>query len=169
VPDRIERISLEQSDVISFHTYDGPEKTREMVRGLSKHGRPILDSGYFSGSAVQTVETNDQSPTVYAAMKRQSHGRSIAQLEVRDDPPPPPRDAPVAERMAHRLDTAEGRQLYGLRKETVEPVFGIIKQAIGFRRFLLRGKEKAGLEWTLVTTSYNLKRLFNLGMSVQRV
>ena len=43
----------------------------------------------------------------------------------------------------------------------------IIKQAIGFRRFMLRGKEKAGLEWTLVTTSYNLKRLFNLGKSLQ--
>ena len=44
--------------------------------------------------------------------------------------------------------TAEGKQLCGLRKETVEPVFGIIKEAIGFRRFLLRGREKAGLEWT---------------------
>ncbi|MCX6876265.1 MAG: transposase, partial [Verrucomicrobia bacterium] len=51
-----------------------------------------------------------------------------------------------------------------LRKETVEPGFGIIKEAIGFRRFMLRGLEKAGLEWTLVTTSYNLKRLFDLVM-----
>jgi transposase len=129
----------------------------------------LVDSGYYSADAIQTVETDEQSPTVYAAMKRQSHGRSIAQLEVRDDPPPPPPEAAVADRMAHRLETAEGKQLYGLRKQTVEPVFGIIKQAIGFRSFLLRGKEKAGLEWTLVTTSYNLKRLFNLGMSVQRV
>ena len=87
---------------------------------------------------------------------------------MRADPPPPPEDATVAERTAHRLDTAEGKQLYGLRKQTVEPVFGIIKQAIGFRRFLLRGQEKASLEWTLVTTSYNLKRLFNLGTSLQR-
>ena len=70
--------------------------------------------------------------------------------------------------MAHRLDTAEGKQLYALRKQTVEPVFGIIKQAIGFRRFMLRGIENASLEWTLVTTSYNLKRLFNLGMSLRR-
>ncbi len=98
-------------------------------------GNALVDSGYFSEAAVQTVETGDQSPTVYAS-QRQRHGRSIAQLEVRDDPSPPPANAPVAERMAHRLDTAEGKQLYGLRKETVEPVFGIIKQAIGFRRFL---------------------------------
>jgi len=88
----------------------------------------------------------------------------VAQLEARADPPHPPAGASVAERMEWRLDTAEGKQLYGLRKETVEPVFGIIKEAIGFRRFLLRGKAKVSLEWTLVTTSYNLKRLFNLGM-----
>jgi hypothetical protein len=68
--------------------------------------------------------------------------------------------------MAHRLDTAQGKQLYGLRKQTVEPVFGIIKQAIGFRRFLLRGQEKAELELSLMATSDNLKRLFNLGMSL---
>jgi len=97
-------------------------------------------------------------------MARQSHGRSVAQLEERADPPPPPEDASVAERMVHRLDTAAGREFYALRKQTVEPAFGIIKQAIGFRRFLLRGKQKAGIEWTLMTTSYNLKRLFNLGV-----
>jgi hypothetical protein len=45
----------------------------------------------------------------------------------------------------------------------VEPVFGIIKQAIGFRRFMLRGLEKVSLEWILVTLSYNLRRLHTLG------
>ena len=131
-------------------------------------GKALVDTGYFSQAAVLTAETGDHAPIIYAAMARQNHGRSIAQLEVRADPPPPPETASVAERMAHRLDTAEGKQLYGLRKQTVEPVFGIIKQAIGFRRFLLRGQEKASLEWTLVTTSYNLKRLFNLSTSLQR-
>jgi transposase len=135
---------------------------------IGQVSKVLVDSGYYSENATLRVETADPATTVYAAMKRQSHGRSIAQLEVRADPPPPPPDAPVAERMAYRLDTAQGKQLYGLRKETVEPVFGIIKQAIGFRRFLLRGKEKVGLEWTLMTTSYNLKRLFNLGMQIQR-
>ncbi len=70
--------------------------------------------------------------------------------------------------MAHRLDTAKGKQLYGLRKQTVEPVFDIIKETIGFRRFLLRGQEKVELEWTLMSTSYNLKRLFKLGMNLAR-
>jgi hypothetical protein len=64
--------------------------------------------------------------------------------------------------MAHRLKTASGKALYKLRKQTVEPVFGIIKEVMGFRRFSLRGLAKVQLEWTLVCVSYNLKRLFNL-------
>lgn len=76
--------------------------------------------------------------------------------------------AAVAEVMAHRLETKSGRDLYALRKQTVEPVFGIIKEAIGFRRFTMRGLEKAGLEWTPVTTAYNLRRLFNLGAKLAR-
>jgi transposase len=126
----------------------------------------LVDSGYYSEKAVLTVESAAQPATIYAAMNRQPHGRTIAQLEVREDPPPPPPDATVPERMAHRLDTTTGKQLYRLRKQTVEPVFGIIKQALGFRRFLLRGQEKVSLEWNLVSTSYNLKRLFNLGMKL---
>ena len=126
----------------------------------------LSDTGYYSEEAVTKVEDGGNGPTVYSAMKRHHHGRSVEQLEKREDPPPPPPGASVAEVMAHRLDTKAGKDLYGLRKETVEPVFGIIKEALGFRRFLMRGLEKVDLEWTLVTTSYNLKRLFNLGMRI---
>lgn len=132
----------------------------------------LVDSGYYSQEAVIQAEggrSNDgQGPTVYAAMKRQRHGRSVAELEQRTDPPAPPPGASVMERMAHRLDTEEGRKTYGLRKQTVEPVFGIIKEVLGFRRFLLRGRDKVSVEWNLVSTSYNLKRLFKLGMSLQQ-
>lgn len=58
--------------------------------------------------------------------------------------------------MEWRLDTEAGRKLYGLRKQTVKPAFGIIKEAMEFRRCLLRGMEKVNLEWPLVTTSHNL-------------
>ncbi|MEI7910948.1 MAG: IS1182 family transposase [Verrucomicrobiota bacterium] len=156
--------------IVGQHVCDAPNDKQQLVPALAavspvvgRVEQVLVDSGYYSEAAVQAVESGDGGPTVYAAVKRQSHGRSVAQLEVREDPPPPPAGAPVAEHMAWRLDTAAGRKLYGLRKETVEPAFGIIKEAIGFRRFMLRGLEKAGLEWTLVTTSYNLKRLFNLG------
>jgi hypothetical protein len=61
--------------------------------------------------------------------------------------------------MRRILESERGQQIYKLRKQSVEPVFGIIKQAMGFRQFLLRGLEKTNLEWQLVTCAYNLKRL----------
>ncbi len=64
--------------------------------------------------------------------------------------------------MAPRLKTAEGRKLYALRKQTPEPVFGVIKSALGFRQFLLRGLDKVRGEWSLVTMAWNLKRIFVL-------
>jgi hypothetical protein len=75
--------------------------------------------------------------------------------------PAPDNPTPV-EAMAHRLKTQEGRALYALRKPTPEPVFGIIKSALGFRQFLLRGLDNVRGEWNLVTMAYNAKRLFAL-------
>ena len=64
--------------------------------------------------------------------------------------------------MAHRLRTPESKQLYGLRKQVPEPVFGIIKSVLGLRQFLLRGLDRVRGEWSLVTTAWNLKRMFTL-------
>jgi hypothetical protein len=61
--------------------------------------------------------------------------------------------------MAHRLKTPAGRATYALRKQTVEPVFGIIKSVMGFRQFSLRGLKKVSGEWTLVCLAWNLKRM----------
>lgn len=124
----------------------------------------LADSGYYSEAGVTRVEAGGRGPTVYAAIKRTPHGRSVAQLEERPDPEPPHQPgATVAETMAHRLETKIGRALYKLRKETVEPVFGIIKEVLGFRRFMLRGMEK-GIESDLLKISYNLKKMYHLGM-----
>ncbi len=130
-------------------------------------GKVLIDSGYFSEKEIRQVEGTSpgSQPTgvqVLAAVKRDGHGRTIAQLEKRDDPPAPKQDAPFTEHMAHRVATKEGRLLYKQRQQTVEPVFGIIKEAMGFRRFSLRGLPKVSLEWTLVTLAYNVKRLFHL-------
>ena len=64
--------------------------------------------------------------------------------------------------MADKLKTDEGKEQYRLRKQTVEPVFGIIKSVLGFRSFLLRGVEKVKGEWNLVALAYNCKRLHRL-------
>ena len=72
------------------------------------------------------------------------------------EPPALSATATPADRMRHRLATAAGRALYALRKQTVEPVFGIIKEALGFRRFLLLGLGKVALERTLVMLADNV-------------
>jgi transposase len=127
----------------------------------------LIDSGFMSEKAVRGAESDAQSQptgmTVFGAVQRKSHHRTVEDLEKREQPPAPPADAPFEQQMAHRLATREGRERYKLRKQTVEPVFGIIKEAMGFRRFSLRGLEKVTLEWTLVTLAYNFKRLFHMG------
>ena len=123
----------------------------------------LVDTGFLSEAAVAVIEADEPTGTrVLAAVKRDHHGRSVRDLEKKSDPPAPPADAPFLERMAHRVGTASGRERYKLRQQTVEPVIGIIKEAMGFRRFSLRGKEKVNTEWTLVCLSYNFRRLFRL-------
>lgn len=120
----------------------------------------LVDSGFVSETAITRLETG--ALTVLAAVKRERHGRTVEQLEARRDPSPPPPSAPFLERLAHRTATATGRARYKLRQQTVEPVFGVIKACLGFRRFLLRGLAKVSLEWALVCAAYNLKRLYTL-------
>ena len=126
----------------------------------------LVDSGFYSAAAVAAVEQNpDGTPsgmTVYAAVEKGSHHQTVADLLPQPEPPAPGSDASAKEQMAHRLKTSVGQTLYRLRKQTVEPVFGIIKEVMGFRRFLLRGRAKVSLEWTLVCLSYNCKRLVTL-------
>ena len=124
-------------------------------------GAVLADNGFYSAAAVTVVEQNG-GPTVYAAVEKSSHHRRVTDLEQRPAPPALPPDAPLAAVMAHRLQTQAGRALYKLRQQTVEPVFGIIKEAMGFRRFLLRGLDQVELEWTLVCLAYNLRRLHRL-------
>ena len=117
----------------------------------------LADTGYFSATNVQAcVAAMD--PLI--AMGRQPHHPPLAE-RFAPAPPPPDNPTPVAA-MAPRLKTQEGRALYALRKHTPEPVFGIIKSALGFRQFLLRGLDNVRGEWNLVTMAYNVKRLFAL-------
>ena len=130
-----------------------------------------MDSGYYSEAAIAKAESSEepahQGTLVYAATKRQGHRCRVADLEEREDPPAPAAGAPIKQIMEHRLGTKAGKALYAQRKQTIEPVFGIIKAAMGFRQFMLRGKSKVETEWTLVTMSYNLKRLYHMGATLK--
>jgi len=127
----------------------------------------LVDSGFFSAAAVQQIEHSKAGLTIYAAMEKTGHHRSVADLEKRPDPASPAADASLAEVMRHRLRTTAGKALYKLRQQTVEPVFGILKAVLGFRQFHLRGRAKVSLEWTLVCLAYNLKRLHRLGAGLK--
>ena len=126
----------------------------------------LVDNGFYSEAAVAAVEQKPDGTatgiTVYAAVEKHSHHQTVADLLPQPEPAAPGPQASAQEVMAHRLKTEMGKRLYKLRKQTVEPVFGIIKEVMGFRRFMLRGRAKVGLEWALVCVSYNLKRMFTL-------
>jgi len=118
----------------------------------------LADAGFYSDDAVANSRA-----TCYIAVGRQSHHRSIeAVLNPSAEPAAPSADAEPIDIMRHRLATPVGKAIYARRKQTVEPVFGIIKEAMGFRRFLLRGIGNVSLEWTLVTLAYNCRRLYSL-------
>ena len=166
-------VEIESRLVVSTAVSDAPNDKEQLVPTLGcvspviqSIGAVLIDSGFYSEAAVAAAEQSRDgtpAPKIYAATGRQPHGRTVAQLEAREDPPAPGAHASAKQIMAHRLATQAGRELYAQRKQTIEPVFGIIKAAMGFRRFMLRGLAKVRTEWTLVTLAYNLKRLFHVG------
>jgi transposase len=132
----------------------GIERPRD-AEGQVQKIAAALDTGYFSATAVAGLAGLDMDP--YIATERQKHRAATAAAA------PVPAGATVKERMRAKLQTAVGRALYGLRKGVVEPVFGQIKGARGFRRFLLRGLAKVRGEWRLVCLTHNLLKLWRHG------
>ena len=115
----------------------------------------IADTGYFSAHNVNACDAAQIEPLI--AVARENHHPDWRERHT--EPAPLPATATPAETMAHRVKTKDGRKRYALRKQTVEPVFGIIKSVMGFRQFSLRGLDKARGEWSLVCLAWNLKRL----------
>ena len=157
-----------------YITNHGNDK-KELVEIVNSVGKKVYTpeavsagTGFFSEEAVKAVEREDaqgkrQGTEVFCAVEKQGRRRSsVKDLEKKDEAEMPAAKAPVKEKTAHKLKTPRGKGIYKKRKETVEPVFGIIKSAMGFRQFLLRGLERAGIERDLVTLAYDIKRLFSL-------
>jgi transposase len=131
------------------------EKLQANPEGLNRPNTVLADTGYFSEKNVETCVDAKITPLI--AVKRDQH-----HPQWRDrftEPDALAEDASSVDAMKHALKTKDGRAAYALRKQTVEPVFGIIKSVMGFRQFLLRGLKNVQNEWTLVCLAWNLKRM----------
>jgi len=135
------------------------------VEGVPEElGRPsavLADSGYVDADVFDKLEKDGIEPYVPPSRDAGHQRRMHDFRPVRDVPVKTIKD-PRLHQMRAKLDTDAGRAIYGKRKQTVEPVFGVIKEAMGFRQFLLRGLEKVRGEWQLVCLAYNVKRLHGL-------
>ena len=131
-----------------------PPKTSDEPEASAKPIPLSADNGYFSEENVSGLESLPLDPHI--ATGRDKH----------NTPPPPvaegqpAAEATVKQRMAHKLRTPAGRQCYAKRKQIVEPVFGQMKHARGFRQFLLRGLKKVGAEWKLLCLTHNLLKIW---------
>ncbi len=118
----------------------------------------LADTGYFSETNVHACE--EQKITPYISAGRDKHNTPLG--ERNNEPEPLPEDADSVTVMKHRLKTQEGKEKYAKRKGSSEPVFGVIKAAMGYRSFLLRGYQAIQGEWSLVCMAYNLKMLHRM-------
>ena len=115
----------------------------------------VADNGFYSQANVVACAQAGVEPLL--AIKRESHHEPLME-RFACDPDTPQTTEPVAN-MVHRLSTQTGKGLYKMRKQTVEPVFGIIKHVMGWRQMSMRGLAKAQGEWNLVTMAWNIKRM----------
>ncbi len=146
-------------NTLSNHASDREEAIPTVDAIPAQIGKPeaaAMDNGYWSPTNVE--ELLERSIEPFIATGRDSHNRSWRE-RFAQQPEPPAEDASLIVKMAYKLRTAIGKRLYGLRKSTVEPVIGIIKETLGFRQFSLRGLLAVAGEWSLVCLAYNLKRL----------
>ncbi len=122
-----------------------------------------MDNGYFSASNIEASEQLGIKP--YIATGREAHYQRLEDLLGIPLPDEPSADASPKEKMAYPLATEIGKEIYRLRKCTVEPVIGMIKEILGFRQFSLRGLAAATGEWCLVCLAFNLKRMHVLSIA----
>ncbi len=147
---------------LSNHPNDQHEAEPTLEAIAPEVGTPeavAMDNGYFSEVNVQACERRGIEP--YIATGREPHQKNWPAVFA-EQPVPPPADASPKVKMAYKLQTEIGHALYRLRKCTVEPVIGLIKEVLGFRQFSLRGLAAAAGEWGLVCLAFNLKRLHTL-------
>ena len=124
----------------------------------------LADNGYANGADIAVLAESGIEALVATATQGRRRSHDFRPARTRAAPREPKADWLKA--MAAKLESADGRALYRLRQQTVEPVFGIIKAVLGFRHFSMRGLDKVAGEWNLMALAYNCKRLHKLKMAM---
>jgi len=159
-------VDTESMLIVGHHLSQATNDKKELLPALGaiakEYGKPkaaLFDAGYFSATNIASAP---EDLDLYVSPGRTPHAQSLGERLGPAVTGPAPQSATPAQAMRHKLKTEKGRSLYRLRKMTVEPVIGIIKEAMGFRQCLLRGREKVQGEWGLVCLGYNLRRMWSL-------
>lgn len=137
------------------------DKLNELPDSVGEIQKVAADNGFKSENNLELA--NDRNIEIYLPAGRQKHNEKLEDMFSPE--PKPPANPTLSEALEYRMKTKSGKAFYALRKSTIEPVFGIIKEVMGFRKFSLRGIESVTGEWNLVCIAYNIKRLcaLNLG------
>ena len=144
---------------LSNHPNDKAEAEPTLAALAPELGKPkagAADNGYWSTPNLAAFA--QRGIAAYIATGREPHHPSWENYFAAQPAPPAPDATPLV-KMAYQLQTEIGKAIYRARKQTVEPVIGIIKEVLGFRQFSLRGLAAAAGEWCLVCLAFNLKRL----------
>ena len=158
--------------ILGGHVTSCASDANELIPALQSVPEPIgkptavlADTGYVNVEVIEQLQQDARSPEPYVAVGRddnQDRRRYDYRPRSATNKPAKKVTDPTLVAMKQKLQTDEGRAVYAQRKQTVEPVFGIIKNVIGFTRFSLRGHAKVSGEWSLVRLAYNVKRLWAL-------
>ena len=158
--------------ILGGHVTSCASDANELIPALQSVPEPIgkptavlADTGYVNVEVIEQLQQDAHSPEPYVAVGRddnQDRRRYDYRPRSATNKPAKKVTDPTLVAMKQKLQTDEGRAVYAQRKQTVEPVFGIIKNVIGFTRFSLRGHAKVSGEWSLVRLAYNVKRLWAL-------
>lgn len=156
-----EDVTQEENDKQQLHPMLEQTETNRKAVGIKEEtGVALADAGYCSEENFTKIPAGDVE--LFVAVQKDYKQRKAMQ----DQPPPEepiPDDLSATESMERKLLTERGRKLYKLRGQTVEPVFGQIKDARGIDKFMRRGFEACRSEWSLICATHNLLKLWRSG------
>lgn len=160
-----EDVTQQENDKQQLHPMiEQTESNRQQVEIEEKIGVALADAGYCSEDNFTTTPAGDVE-LVVATQKDWKQRKNMQDEPQIEGPPddPPPDDVSAMELMELKLRTERGRKLYKLRGQTVEPVFGQIKDARGIDKFMRRGFEACRSEWSLICATHNILKLWRSG------